>query len=191
MTLEVHFLDAARQDDFFRLHCPKNGAGWCSCVAWWVATWQGWDERTADENRMLRESLFARGQFDGYILSVDGTPAGWCQCAPRDWFTKLRTSYRLAPDPEIWALTCFFIAPAFRGRGLAHHLLDAVLRDLELRGVKHVQAFPTRGDALAAGEVWTGPESVFTRAGFHLERDDPEHPVYGRPLDPSGPRSAT
>jgi hypothetical protein len=44
------------------------------------------------------------------------------------------------------------------------------------------------GKPLTAGEVWTGPESVFKRAGFRLERDDPKHPIYGRPLDPRSER---
>jgi hypothetical protein len=50
---------------FYRLHCPANEAGWCNCVAWWVTGWDGWGERTAEENRQLRQSLLKKGEYDG------------------------------------------------------------------------------------------------------------------------------
>ena len=57
------------EDDFFRLHCPANDAGWCNCVAWLVDGWEGWGERTAEQNRQLHlwngpESVFAAAGFE-------------------------------------------------------------------------------------------------------------------------------
>jgi hypothetical protein len=48
--------------------------------------------------------------------------------------------------------------------------------------VGYVQGFPKRGSSCTKEEVWTGPESVFRRAGFRLERDHPSLPVYGLSL---------
>jgi hypothetical protein len=79
MRKEVRRFEAALRDDFYRLHSGANDAGLCFCVAWWVPTWYGWGERSAAENRQLRESLCARGEHDGYLLYVDDMPAGWCQ----------------------------------------------------------------------------------------------------------------
>lgn len=160
------------------MHSAANGADWCFCTAWWVPTWEGWGEREAEKNRRLRESLFDRGCFDGYLLYADGEAVGWCQVGRRDRLTKLCRAYDFAPDPDIWAITCFLLAPAYRGRGLAHTLLREVLADLNQKGVKVIQAFPRKGPGLSAGEVWTGTPGLFEAAGFRPVMEDPRRPVY-------------
>jgi ribosomal protein S18 acetylase RimI-like enzyme len=163
----VRRLAPERIGDFFRLHCDERGHGWCACVAWWVPTWEGWGERSAAENRRLREDLFARGELDGYLLVADGDPIAWCQAGPRDRLAKLvRQLERQPPDPGAWALSCFLVAPEHRGRGVAARLLDGVLADLPARGARRVEAYPRRDETLAAGEQWTGPAALFRRAGF-------------------------
>ncbi len=57
MRREVVRFDTSRREDFFRLHSDANEAGWCQCVAWWVPSWDGWADRTAEENRRLRDEL--------------------------------------------------------------------------------------------------------------------------------------
>ena len=135
-------LEASRREDFYRIHSKTNGANWCYCVAWWVPTWVGWGQRAAEENRSLRERLFQRGQYDGYLLYVDGDPAGWCQCGLRDRPPKLLKQYNLLSAPGVWAITCFLVAPHLKKSGLTHQFLTGGLQDLRRRGVPRVQAFP-------------------------------------------------
>jgi ribosomal protein S18 acetylase RimI-like enzyme len=177
MRKEVRRFEAALRNDFYRLHSDANDAGLCFCVAWWVPTWDGWGERSAAENRQLRESLCARGEYDGYLLYVDDAPAGWCQAGLRDRLAKLAQQFALAPDPATWAITCFQIAPAYRRQGLAAFLLGEVLSDLRMRGVRRVEAFPKRGADLDADDLWNGPETMFRAAGFSVVRDDLRRPV--------------
>lgn len=184
MSRAVRRLDASTRPDFRRLHCEGNGAGWCHCVAWWVESFDGWGERTAEQNRALREELFARGEDDGYLLMEDGEPIAWCQVGPRDRLPNLKRRYGLAPDPEVWSVTCFVVVPAARRGGAATELLGGVLEDLRARGVARVQAFPRRG-ATEPGALWTGPEAMYLRAGFRVERDDPERPILSLAL-PTG-----
>ncbi len=169
--------------DFYRLHSEANEAGWCFCAAWWLPTWEGWGERTAEENRAWRQGLFDRGEDDGYLLYRDGVPVGWCQSGPRDRLVKLCREYDFTPDPQVWALTCFLLAPAVRGQGLAHRLLAGVLEDLRERRVTRVQAFPRRGEGLSVKEIWTGTEDLFRQAGFALVLEHPRRPVYEKRLD--------
>lgn len=162
-------LSPALEGDFFRLHCEGDGQGWCACVGWWVPTWEGWGGRTAAENRTLRQALFARGEHDGYLAFVGDVPAAWVQVGPRDRLEKLTRQLGLEPDPATWALSCFFVAPAHRGQGLAAWTLSAVLDDLRARGVRRVEAYPRRakdGETLGPGDLWTGPEALFRAAGF-------------------------
>jgi len=177
MKYTTRRIDASNRRDFFELHCEGNDAGWCNCIAWWVPTWDGWGERTAEENKRLRESLFDRGEYDGYLIYADGLPAGWCQVGRRDRLEKLTRQLALAPDADVWAITCFMIAPAHRRTGLAGRLLADVLRDLRERGAARVEAFPKRGADLEVEDLWTGPESLFTNAGFTLLRDHDRFPI--------------
>lgn len=175
--IEVHALSPARREDFFRLHSEAQGCGWCRCVAWWHPTWQDWGQRTSEENLTLRQTLFAGGQDDGYLLYVDGQPAAWCQAGPRDRLQKLVLQFGLEPDPDAWALTCFLVAPAERGKGLARALLKEALLDIRGRGAHRVEAFPKRGAGADPLEQWMGPEGLFRSVGFEVRRDHPERPV--------------
>lgn len=181
--LTVAPLDEGRVADFWAVHSEGNGLGWCSCTAWWAPDWEAFARATAAENRRCREELFARGHHDGYLLYEDGVPSGWCQCGPRDRLPKLLHQYGLTPDPAMWAMTCFALVPAARGRGLAHRFAARILDDLRCRGVPRVQAFPVRGHDLDEGAVWTGPEALYRGLGFTVEREDPRHPVYVLVMD--------
>jgi len=163
---EVLRLEPGLEADFLALHSDSNDAGWCRCVAWHVPTWEGWGERSAEENLALRRELWARGDHDAYLLRLDGTPVASLQAGVRSRLPKLESQLRLAPDPGVWALTCFLVAPAHRGRGHARFLLDEVLSDLRARGVRRVEAYPRCGSGLDDGEAWTGPEVIYRAAGF-------------------------
>ncbi len=177
MELSVERFGPSLLDDFLALHGAGDGSGWCFCVAWWVPSWEGWGERSAQENLALRRSLCEAGHFDGYLLYLDGRPVGWCQVGPRDRLPKLRSQFGLQPDPDAWAVTCFLIEAGCRRQGLAGHLLGAVLADLGRRGARRVEAFPKCTASQDPGELWTGPRELFLRAGFRDAREDSQRPV--------------
>jgi ribosomal protein S18 acetylase RimI-like enzyme len=184
MNLEVRRFSPQLRRDFFRLHSAENDAGWCFCAAWWTPTWEGWGDRTAEQNRSTREELCRTGEYDGYLLYDEGNPVAWCQVGPRDRLTKLVRQFHFDPSPETWAVSCLLVAPAFRRRGLAAHLLRQVIRDLKARGVRRVECYPKRGEGLSDGELWNGPEAMYRDAGFTLFRDDPKRPVLALDLEP-------
>ena len=177
MAFEVRRLEPGGREDFFRVHCPENGTDWCFCAAWWVETWDGWGERSAEANRALREELFERGEYDGYLLYDGGEPVGWCQAGLRERLVKLVGQFELDPDPGTWAITCFVIAPPRPRSGAASFLLRELLGDLRSRGARRVEAFPKRGAELDATDLWNGPEAMFRREGFEVVREDPVRPV--------------
>lgn len=156
--------------DFRRLHSDANGAGWCSCVAWWVPTWDGWGDRSAEQNAALRDELCVRGEFDGLLAYVAGAPVGWCQVGARDRLEKLVAQLELEPSPSTWAVTCFLVAPSHRRRGVAAALLTAAVETARRSGAVRLEGFPRTGGALQDGDEWTGTEALFARAGFALVR---------------------
>ena len=165
--------------DFRALHSLP---GRCFCVAWWVETWDGWGQRTAAENRSLRERLIENGTFDGYLAYDDDAPVGWCQVLPRDRLVKIRRQFHLEPDDGTWAIGCFLVHPEHRRRGVARRLLAEVLDDLPRRGVRRVEAYPKRVAGGDAGDLWNGPEALLRANGFTTLKDDPVRPVLVRAL---------
>lgn len=181
--MRVERFGPERWDDFLAVHHEAKGAGACRCVAWWVESWEGWLERSAEENLALRESLCARGEYDGYLAYDGARPIGWCQVGPRDRLIKLARQFELEPDPSAWAITCFQIDPDHRRRGVARALLEFVLADLPERGARTLEAFPKRGEALEEGELWNGPAALFRSLGFETARTGPVREVLVRVLE--------
>ena len=177
LQLKLRRFSASIRNDFDQVLCADpDGAGSCHCVAWWTPDWDGWKDRTADENKALRDELCAKGEYDGYVLYVDRKPAGWMQAGPRDRLPKLVAQYGLDPEADTWAITCFFIDPSQRGRGLSTYMLVQAIADMRSEGVKRVEAFPNPS-AKTPSELWTGPENAFQQAGFEIVQAEPG-PVY-------------
>jgi GNAT superfamily N-acetyltransferase len=170
VTIRVEWFSPGRQGDFYALHSGANGAGWCKCVAWWVATWDGWGERTAAENIAFRETLCDDGEYDG-LLAYDGDdPVGWCQLGQRDRLAKLVMQLELTPDPDVWAVTCFLVAPARRREGIAHLLLRAAIEEARTAGASRLEGYPRHG-LREDEDLWTGPPWLFSAAGFEVVRE--------------------
>lgn len=190
MQVDVHALEPARLEDFDRLFDAEPGPRWCRCVAWWVPTWDGFGERTAEENLALRRELFARGELDGYLAYATdrptdrpgGRPVGWCQVGPRDRLEKLVRSFALEPDASTFAVTCFVVAEGVRRRGVARALLRAVLEDAPRRGATRIEAYPKTGADLDVCELWNGPEALFLEHGFERLRAVPPRVILTRDL---------
>jgi GNAT superfamily N-acetyltransferase len=182
MEWRVERLTAKSVPDFYRLHSERCDAGWCRCVAWWVPSWEGWGERTAEENLRLRQELFARGEHDGYLLYEGEEPIAWCQVGPRDRLEKLRAQFDLEPDARAWAISCILVAPKHRRSGVSRRLLHAVLADLRTSGVTCVEAFPRRGELDDELELWNGPAAIFREAGFEVVKEDEKRLVMRLPL---------
>jgi GNAT superfamily N-acetyltransferase len=174
MSVSIKRLSDDTFQDFSKIHC--NDTGWCQCVAWWVPTWDGWSERTSEQNAALRESILASGVRDGFLIYVDGALAGWCQAWKRDAFEKIVKLFGLHPDEHAWMIGCVLIKPEFRKQGTARAALGLVVQALRDLGAKRIEAFPKRQTS-EDGELWNGPESTYLSLGFEVVHDDPKRPV--------------
>lgn len=165
-------LNNSLRDAFYELHSEACDAGWCRCVAWWVWSFEGWEDRTAEQNRALRDSLFDRDERDGYLLFHGARPVGWCQVVQKDRPPNLATQLNLPPDADAVAIGCLLIHPDHRRAGLAREMLRRVLDDLRDRGVKTVYTYPKSTTDQTPNQHWTGPEDLYQEFGFSLFRDD-------------------
>lgn len=177
MKVAIKRLSSEIEQDFYRVHSDQVCGGWCFCAAWWASTWEGFGERTSAENRVVREGLFEKHIYDGYIVYIDEEPQGWCQVGKRDQFHLLLNKFALEPDAEVWAVTCMAIPERFQSLGLTHKILALIIEDLSSRGVKRLQAYPKADPNLPKIENWTGPLSIYLKAGFKVVTADEQHPV--------------
>jgi GNAT superfamily N-acetyltransferase len=166
--------------DFFDLHSAPPGE--CFCSYWYLQEGEEWTKVTAAQNRARREGLLANGEYDGYLAYVGGKVAGWCQVGARDRLPNLRRRLVLGPDPNVWSISCFFVLPPYRRKGVAGRLLAHALAELKKKGVRRVEAYPRRGEALTDEDMWNGPERMLLKAGFAVLRPDALRPVLSKNL---------
>jgi GNAT superfamily N-acetyltransferase len=129
------------------------------------------------ERRALAVTYFQGGRAYGYLAYVDGTAAGWVNASRRGEQALYRRTDAGAPaaggpadaptDGETVALSCFLIAPPYRGHGIAARLLERVLADAPGRGIRAVEAYPFHeGRQNAFGPDFHGSPAMFAAAGF-------------------------
>jgi GNAT superfamily N-acetyltransferase len=177
-NLSIKQLSNTVKEDFYRIHRAGEYTDFCLCGYWWVPSSEGWSERTEKEAIAQREDLFTREISDGYLLYRDEEPVGWCQVYQRDLLPNLVNTFTFTPDVEVWCVGCFMIVPQARGMGLARRFFSMILVDLQDRGIKKVQAYPKLQSGLSANEVWTGPASLYQKAGFKMISEQADRAVF-------------
>ena len=81
----------------------------------------------------------------------------------------------------MWAVTCFVVRRAARGRGLAGALLAGAVELARQGGATVVEGYPidlAERPRTSSAELYHGPLQVFLRAGF----TEVARPTPGRPL---------
>lgn len=125
-----------------------------------------WEERAGPENRAAVSQLIRANQMNGYLAYHAGRVVGWCHAAPYTHFTILRDKVESQAD-QIGAITCFIVAPAYRGQGVTRQLLEAALAGFQAQGLRLAEAYPRR--AAASPEArHHGPLSLYLDTGFTI-----------------------
>jgi predicted GNAT family acetyltransferase len=145
--------------------------------------------RTADHvgNKAHIRARIEAGPPPG-LLAFDGSRAiGWMQIGPRsdvpEWNNKGRASAPMADGPaddrSVWAISCFFIRSAARGRGLSHRLVAAGVEHARAHGARVLEACPmTEAKTARSIGLFVGSQRVFEKAGFSVVTERKA----GRPL---------
>ncbi|WP_084106669.1 GNAT family N-acetyltransferase [Demequina sp. NBRC 110056] len=123
-------------------------------------------------------------QSTGLVAFVDDEPAGWVAVEPRVAYPRLLTARvpwtgreEDRTDPDVWAITCFVVRKAHRGRGLARELARAAVDHARASGARAVEGYPVVGDA-DVSSLYVGAVSVFAAAGMtEVSRPTPRRAV--------------
>ncbi len=125
-------------------------------------------------NRRDKRTLVNQGRSHAILVYEEGTPVGWCQYGSRDELPRIdaRRGYRKAAPPagdvRLWRITCFFVDPKLRGRGVAKLALRAALESIKEQGGGVVEAYPVVSPKMAAVPEWRwfGTPGMFRKEGF-------------------------
>jgi len=97
------------------------------------------------------------------------------------------------PTP-VWSITCLFILPRVRKRGLSIRLIEEAVRYARQQGARVVEGYPVAPEGeYPPAFAGTGIASAYERAGFReVARRSPTRPVMRRRLRglPGKPRGA-
>jgi ribosomal protein S18 acetylase RimI-like enzyme/uncharacterized protein YndB with AHSA1/START domain len=141
-------------------------------------------ERTADDNRRDMTDLIGRGRVTALLAFAGDQPVGWCNYGETTHLAGVMRKLKLESEDQqgVGSVACFVIASPYRGHGVASKLLDAAVERLRARGLRAVEAYPSRtGDDSPQGN-YRGPLSLFLRAGFKPYRELERHLVVRKTL---------
>lgn len=166
-----------------RDHLPQRC---CACHYWQM----GSDEK--DDASVNLSGWISRVSREwgahGRSLQEDGVTVGFIQVAPVKYFPRACTyPWRVSSDAVF--LSCIYVCPEARGRGVGKALVQAALAELARRKSRAVETFATvRGEdgAAAPGDDEAGapgnkhagaPVDFWLKNGFYVHRDHPKHPL--------------
>lgn len=134
-----------------------------------------WKTRGAEDNRASACHRIAAGLQQGVVARDEGGRViGWCHAGPRAAITiwDEDPADPGGPPPErVAAVTCFVVAPAWRGRGVSQALLKAACEMLAAQGFEAVQAWAKPGETSPRANH-AGSFTLYQRAGFTTWRED-------------------
>ena len=165
---EVRELGMPTWPAFVRVMEKHNGV-WngCWCIAYHVSRSQ--EPATVQERRAYKEKLVRAGRSHAALVFDGEDIAGWCQFGPPNELpARMGGVAKLGQPPPDWRITCFFVDRDHRRMGVADTALAGALRMIAAAGGGTVDGYPvaTGGKRYSSSFLWSGTESMFTKAGF-------------------------
>jgi GNAT superfamily N-acetyltransferase len=160
--------------DFEKFFRQIPAANMCWCMYWRKPRSELWGN--SDGNHADFKSVVASGEIPGILAYAAGELVGWCAVAPRNSLSGLDRSPTLkrVDEREVWSITCFVIAKAYRRKGLTTILAEEAVRYATQNGAKIIEAYPLinpDGKYRLVGESFMGFASTFERLGFEQVSD--------------------
>ncbi len=158
-----------RWSDLETLFGPRGACGGCWCMYWRLRRSE-FEQFKGEGNRQFLKSIVDSGEVPGLLAYHDGKPVGWVSVGPRPAFSALERSRILKPVDEqpVWSVVCFFVARAYRRKGVTIALLKAAVEYAHQRGAAILEGYPVEPKDAKAPDpfVYTGLASAFLQAGF-------------------------
>lgn len=140
--------------------------------------------RTAADNRRDMSASIRHGKVTALLAFAGDQPVGWCNYGETTHLAGVMNRFKLEPSGQegVGSVACFVIAAPYRGHGVASKLLDAAIERLRARGLRAIEAYPSRGGDDSPQSNYRGPLEMYVRAGFEPYRELDKHVVMRKRL---------
>lgn len=184
--LEIHGVTAERWADLVDLFERRGPRGsWprtsaCYCMFWrlepadYEAAFRqrSLENRSGGPNRAAMKRLVTGGGVPGLLAYRDGRPVGWASVSPRSELVRLEHSPQLRSDDTgddegAWSIACLYVERANWRAGVGTALLEAAIDRAMAHGARRIEGYPVKAPSV---DPYTGYDTMFERAGFHLVR---------------------
>ncbi len=181
LKLEIYPLERERWSDFEFLFGDRGACGGCWCM-YWRLNRSVFNTQKGAGNRISMLALVEKNENTGLLAYMDGKPAGWCALAPREKYTRIENSkvWKRIDDQAVWSIPCFFVARAFRRKGILTELIKGAISYCKSHNAKILEGYPVEpySDKIPDAFAYTGFPSVFEKAGFVVaERRSSSKPI--------------
>lgn len=145
---------------------------WNSCYCLESHLSRDENERIEDrsERRKIAADLIQRGVMRGYLIYCGEDIIGWVNCGDKQSYLPIVEYDEFYTEPcetgKIKVLYCIDIAPAYRGKGITHIIVDKFCEDALTEGYSYVEAYPFSD--LSFPWQYHGPVKLYESHGFEL-----------------------
>lgn len=180
----VHPLTRSRWADVEDLFGPEKGANsgcWCMWPRLAASDFQAMGK---ERRKGAFKSCVQEGPVPGLLLYEKGLAIGWVSVSPRADVIRFEKAKASALEPcekasKHYAITCFYVRPGHRKRGLMTDLAKAAIDYAKKKKAAALDVCPIDTDKpLMWGEGFVGIVSVFQELGFEeVARRSPRRPL--------------
>ena len=131
----------------------------------------------------LSADLIKDETLQGYLAYADDIPVGWCNAADKKSYRQFDpfnpetdAFFQKNSADKTKSVTCFVIAPEYRGKGIAAALLQRVIQDAKNEGYAIVEAYAVIHKKRETFD-FTGPVHLYKKMGFTEAARQSDHVI--------------
>lgn len=156
--------------------CLKDLAGPCGYCSYWELASGRCKVRNKEKNKRLKEEWFQTMLLEwgecGKILYQGSQVLAYAQYGPGSCFPRTKDYLAGKVDEDAVFLSCLYVIPEVRGKGLGKIMLRAVEKDLYKKGFKALETIAGKRK-----HDYVGPVDFYLKNGFFIRRQDVQFPL--------------
>lgn len=176
MNIRIEQLTEKNFSDYEALTSCESGGG-CYCSFWHqkISSMQEWDNRKKENplfNRQIVLDKVKTGYHVGVLVYSDTDLLAWISVGPLIdfyWTWKRTIHVGEVEAKTVAGITCFTVAPKFRGQGLQSKILEKLKEYGKTEGWTAIEGYPFDASAIEKHKehvLWPGLTKGFEEAGF-------------------------
>lgn len=175
MNIRIEQLTEQNFKDYEILTSCESGGG-CYCSFWHqkISSMQEWETRKKETPLLNRQVVLDKvkiGFHVGVLVYSENDLIAWISVGPLvDYYWTWKRTIQLGEESKnIAGITCFTVAPKFRGQGLQSKILERLKNYGKEKGWIAIEGYPFDASAIDKHKehvLWPGLTKGFEEAGF-------------------------